>query len=53
MGKTENSHKKIEKKTEKVLKTVFETQNMRFLRLKQVAKASRQDTQSQNYEKNF
>ena len=36
MGKT-NNHKKIEGKTEKVLKTVFEMQNTRFSRLKQVA----------------
>ena len=32
-----NSHKKLEGKTEKVLKTVFEMQNTRFSRLKQVA----------------
>ena len=32
-----NSHKKFEGKTEKVLKTVFETQNMRFSRLGWVA----------------
>ena len=36
-----------------MLKTVFETQNTRFSRLKQVARASRQNTQSQNCEKNF
>ena len=36
MGKTMNSHK-FEGKTEKVLKTVFEMQNTRFSRLKQVA----------------
>ena len=35
-----NSHKKLERKTEKVLKTVFETQNTRFSQLKQVANKS-------------
>ena len=42
---------KVEGKIKKVLKTVFETQNTRFSRLKQVARASHQNTQSQNYEK--
>ena len=32
-----NRHKKFEGKTEKVLKTIFEMQNMRFSRLTQVA----------------
>ena len=37
---------KVEEKTEKVLKSVFETQNTHFSRLKQVARASHQNTQS-------
>ena len=40
MGKIVNNHKKIEGKTEKVLKTVFKMQNTRFSRLKQVASKS-------------
>ena len=40
MGKTVNSHKRSREKLKKVLKTVFEKQNMRFLRLKQVANKS-------------
>ena len=36
MGKTVNSHKNSREKIEKVLKTVFEMQNTRFSRLKQV-----------------
>ena len=39
MGKT-NNHKKIEGKTEKVLKTVFEMQNTCFSWLKQVTSKS-------------
>ena len=39
MGKT-NNHKKIEGKTEKVLKIVFEMQNTCFSRLKQVTSKS-------------
>ena len=42
---------KFEGKTEKVLKTVFETQNTRFSRLKQVARVSQQNIQRQNCEK--
>ena len=43
-GKTVNSHKKSREKLKKFKETVFETQNMHFSRLKQVAKASRQNT---------
>ena len=46
-----NNHKKSREKLKKFKETVFEMQNTRFLRLKQVAKASRQNTQSQNCEK--
>ena len=51
IGKTVNSHKKSREKLKKFKETIFEMQNTRFLRLKQVAKASRQNTQSQNCEK--
>ena len=44
---------KFEGKTEKVLKTVFETQNTRFLRLKQVARVTRQSTSSLKIWKNL
>ena len=37
MGKTVNSHKNSRENTEKVLKTLFETQNTRFSQLKWVA----------------
>ena len=53
MGKSVNSHQKSREKLKKFKETVFETQNTRFSQLKQVAKASRQNTQSQNYKKNF
>ena len=52
MGKTVTVTK-IRGKTEKVLKIVFKTQNTQFLQLKQVARASRQNIQRQNCEKNF
>ena len=42
---------KFEGKTEKVLKTIFETQNTHFSRLRQVDTASRQNIQRQNCEK--
>ena len=59
MGKTVNSHKKTREKLKKFKETVFETQNTCFSRLKQVARAnrqqvaraSRQNYQSQNCEK--
>ena len=51
IGKTVNSHKKSREELKKFKETVFEIQNMRFLRLKQVARASRQNSQSQNCEK--
>ena len=51
MGKSVNSHKNSRKNTEKVLKTLFKTQNTRFTRLKWVARSSRQNTQRQNCEK--
>ena len=37
MGKIVNSHKKSREKLKKFKETVFETQNMHFSRLKQVA----------------
>ena len=40
MGKIVNSHKNSRENTEKVLKTLFETQNTRFSRLKWVANKS-------------
>ena len=40
MGKTVNNHKNSREKTEIVLKTVFEMQNMHFSRLIQVASQS-------------
>ena len=40
IGKTVNSHKKSREKLKKFKETVFETQNMRFLRLKRVANKS-------------
>ena len=40
MGKSVNSHKNLRENTEKVLKTLFETQNTRFSRLKWVANKS-------------
>ena len=52
-GEDNDQSQKVEGKTEKVLKTVFEMQNTRFSWLKQVVRASRQNIQSQNYEKNF
>ena len=39
-GKTVNSHKKSREKLKKFKETVFETQNMRFSQLKQVANKS-------------
>ena len=41
-GEDSEQSQKFEEKTEKVLKTVFETQNMHFLRLRQVASQSRE-----------
>ena len=40
MGKTMNSHKKLREKLKKFKETVFETQNMRFSQLKEVANKS-------------
>ena len=51
MGKTVNSHKKSREKLKKFKETVFEMQNTRFSLLKQVARASHQNTQSENCEK--
>ena len=50
-GKTVNSHKKLREKLKKFKETVFEMQNTRFSLLKQVARASHQNTQSENCEK--
>ena len=44
MGKTMNSHKKSREKLKKFKETIFEMQNTRFSRLKQVARASRQNS---------
>ena len=44
---------KFEGKTKKVLKTVFEMQNTRFLQLKQVARVTRQNTSSLRIWKNL
>ena len=51
IGKTVNSHKKSREKLKKFKETVFEMQNTHFSRLKQVARASHQNTQSENCEK--
>ena len=53
MGKTVNSHIKSREKLKKFKETVFETQNTRFSQLKQVARASHQNSQSQNSEQIF
>ena len=52
-GEHSEQSQKFEGKTEKVLKTVFETQNTRFLRLKQVARVTRQSTSSLKIWKNL
>ena len=39
-GEDSEQSQKFEEKTKKVLKTIFETQNMHFLRLRQVASQS-------------
>ena len=50
-GEDSEQSQKFEGKTEKVLKIVFKMQNTHFSRLKQVARASCQNTQRQNCEK--
>ena len=52
-GEHSEQSQKFEGKTEKVLKTVFETQNTRFSRLKQVARVTRQSTSSLKIWKNL
>ena len=53
-GEDSEQSQKVEgktKKKKKIKEIVFETQNTHFSWLKQVARASRQNSQSQNYEK--
>ena len=45
-GKDNEQSQKFKGKTKKVLKTIFETQNMHFSRLKQVARVTHQNTSS-------
>ena len=52
-GEDSEQSQKFEGKTEKVLKTVFETQNTCFSRLIQVARVTRQNTSSKKIWKNL